>query len=87
MKNLVVKPSGPGALSGFMIERACLTSFMVMGAVRGLLSSKEIRWGMRSKGWEEMSIGSSIEAVKRSEKFSTAAFFIHSGSWIRAPSY
>ena len=42
-KNLVVKPSGPGALSGFMIERASLTSFMVIGAVRKLFSSGLIR--------------------------------------------
>ena len=40
VKNLVVKPSGPGALSGFIIERAFLTSSMVIGAVRKLLSSK-----------------------------------------------
>ena len=39
VKNLVVKPSRPGALSGFIIERAFLTSSMVIGAVRNLFSS------------------------------------------------
>ena len=49
-KNLVVKPSGPGALSGFIIEIIPLSSFIVTGAVRILFSSGLSRFGMRSNG-------------------------------------
>ena len=50
VKKLAVKPSGPGVLSGFISDKADLSSFMVTGAVRRKFSSRVIRDGMRLKG-------------------------------------
>ena len=50
VKKLAVKPSGPGALSSFISDKADLSSFIVTGAVRRKFSSGVIRDGMRSKG-------------------------------------
>ena len=50
VKKLAMNPSGPGALSGFISDKADLSSFMVTGAVRRKFSLGVIRDGMRSKG-------------------------------------
>ena len=85
VKNIFVKPSGPGALSGFMIAMASFNSFMVTGGVRKLFSSVLMRWGMRSNGWEEVSSGSSMGAVNNSLKVANDAFFMPSESLISSP--
>ena len=52
-RNMVVKPSGPGALSDSILARALLTSFFKMGAMRLML----IDWLIRFDRVEDRIIG------------------------------
>jgi len=68
LKNLAMKPSGPGALSASIQFKAFLISCRLIGVVKLIFSPSWTSLGTRSRGWELVSIGRSSEVEYKSLK-------------------